>query len=66
MKIVLRKVDFQEIVSGDTVQFMKKVIRDKPNVDILLKKMDQEIFAYFKENLDTDLLSDPLFHIGKK
>ena len=63
---MLRKVDFQEIVSGDTVQFMKKVIHDKPNVDILLKKMDQEIFAYFKENLDTDLLSDPLFHIGKK
>jgi hypothetical protein len=59
VKIVLRKVDFQEIVSSDTVQFMKKVIHDKPNVDILLKKMDQEIFADFRENLDLKFTTDP-------
>lgn len=56
---MLRKVDFQEIVSSDTVQFMKKVIHDKPNVDILLKKMDQEIFADFRENLDLKFTTDP-------
>ena len=56
---MLRKVDFQEIVSGDTVQFMKKVIHDKPNVDILLKKMDQEIFADFRENLDLKFTTGP-------
>jgi len=50
--------DFREPLFGDTVQFMKEITREKPDIDLLLKSMDHEIFADFKKNLDSGPLED--------
>lgn len=73
MKIVLEEPDtntaqvvchdvvdanFRDPLFGDTAQFMKEITHEKPDIDLLLKSMDHEIFADFKKNLDSGPMED--------
>ena len=52
--------DLHDTLFGDSVKFIEGISRDEPDVDLLLKKMDREIFADFKKNCDSGLLKDLL------
>ena len=52
--------DFRETLFKDAIQFIKGISRDKPDIDLLLKKMDEEILADFRKTLDSQVITDPL------
>jgi hypothetical protein len=47
-------------LSGDTLRFVKEITSDEPSIDLLLKKMDWEIFADFRKTLDLQGIADSL------
>ena len=49
-----------KFLSGDTLRFMKEITFDEPGIDILLRKMDWEIFADFRKTLDLQGIADSL------
>lgn len=52
--------DFHDTLFGDCVRFTEGISRDEPDVDLLLRKMDREIFADFRKNFDSGLPKDLL------
>ena len=56
---VIVDADSRKILLGDTIRFLKEVNLDELDIDLLSKRMDQEIFEDFRRNFDTSLVNDP-------
>lgn len=56
---VMVDTDFQEILSGDTIRFLRMVSLDRPDIKLLLKRMNREIFSDFREYFDFNVVEDP-------
>jgi len=50
--------NLHEILFGSTMKFINGINHDRPDVDLLLKRMDHEIFEDFRENLGSNLMKD--------
>ncbi|KYK38315.1 MAG: hypothetical protein HXS46_03360 [Theionarchaea archaeon] len=49
---------FHKTLFEDTLRFVREIIPNQHNVDLLLNKMDREIFADFRKSLDSSLMKD--------
>ena len=50
--------NLHEILFGSSMKFINRINHDRPDVDLLLKRMDHEIFEDFRENLGSNLMED--------
>jgi hypothetical protein len=56
---IILDADSRKILLGDTIRFLKEVDLDELDIDLLLKRMDREIFEDFRRNFDFSLMNDP-------
>ncbi|MBU7017079.1 MAG: hypothetical protein HXS44_06185 [Theionarchaea archaeon] len=56
---VILDADSRKILLGDTIRFLKEVSLDELDIDLLLKRMDREIFEDFRRSFDFSLVNDP-------
>lgn len=56
---IIKDADSQKILLGDTIRFLKEVTLDEFGIDLLLKRMDREIFEDFRRNFDFSVVNDP-------
>lgn len=54
----LADADFRETLFGDGSLRIKEVNFEKPRTDFLLRSMDREIFADFRESFDSNFIED--------
>ena len=56
---IIKDADSRKILLGDTIRFLKEVNLDELDIDLLLERMDREIFDDFRRNFDFSLVNDP-------